>query len=36
MLMEKDIEVPVEIFLTVLAEMDFYDQLIPTITNSKE
>ena len=36
MLMEKDIDIPVERFLTILAEMDYYDQLIPTITQSKE
>ena len=31
MLMEVDVEVPVEIFLTIMAEAEFYDQLIPTI-----
>lgn len=35
-LMEAIVEVPVEIFLTVISELDFFSELIPDIKLSRE
>lgn len=35
-LMEKTIEIPVEIFLTILAEADYYADLIKDVKMSRE
>ena len=34
--MEAIVEVPVEIFLTVISELDFFSELIPDIKVSRE